>query len=117
MDARHTRRIKVVQELYSTFFSPLPKTADQLSHKITQKAPELDIYIDEFASKFQSDRIAKVDLAILRLALFELLHEKETPYKVVINEAVDLAHEMGGENSPAFVNAVLGKAHEKIAKN
>ena len=54
------------------------------------------------------DQIAKADLAILRLAIYELMIERQEPPKVIINEAVDLAKEMGSDRSFAFVNAVLG---------
>ncbi len=56
------------------------------------------------------DKLNGVDLAILRLAVYELIFEGAEPAKVVIDEAVELAKEFGGENSPAFVNGALGKA-------
>ena len=111
MDKRHKKRILYIQELFSGFFGKKDdvskKTRDVLAHTI-----EIDKNIKKAAPKYAIEKIAKVDLAILRLAVFELVIEKKEPPKVVINEAVDLAHELGGEKSPAFVNAVLGLIYE-----
>lgn len=108
MDKRHNRRIKIVQELFAAFYH---KSTDVSSRtlEILSHAETLDNQITTVASKYRLDKIAKVDLSILRLALFELLIEKKVPPKVIINEAVELAHELGAEKSPAFINAVLGK--------
>lgn len=57
-------------------------------------------------SEWSLDRISKVNIAILKIAIFEILHEK-TPYKVAINEAVELAKKYGEDQSPSFVNGVL----------
>ena len=53
--------------------------------------------------------MSKVDLAILRLAVYEMKIDEEIPVKVAINEAVELAKKFGGDDSPAFVNGVLAK--------
>lgn len=72
-----------------------------------------EIYIvknisDNLAQNWQIERISKVNIAILKLAIFEITY-KELPYKVVINEAVELAKAYGDDNSSAFVNGVLAK--------
>ena len=54
-------------------------------------------------------RMGKVELTILRLALYEILYDEEVPEKVAINEAVELAKKFGGDDSPAFVNGILAK--------
>lgn len=69
---------------------------------------KIDPLIEKSAPAFPLEGIAKIDVAILRLATFELLFEKKEPPKVIIDEAVELAKEFGGEGSPAFVNGVLG---------
>lgn len=76
---------------------------------IMRKIPELDEKIDEVAQGWKTKRMGKVDLTILRLALFEMLYDDEVPEKVAINEAVELAKKFGGSDSPAFVNGVLAK--------
>lgn len=64
------------------------------------------------SEKWSYNRIAKVNIAILELAVFEMLFLK-TPYKVVINEAVELAKEFGDNKSPAFINGVLASIVSK----
>lgn len=68
----------------------------------------LDNVISELAPEWPVDQIAPIDRNILRIAVYELLHEPETPPKVAINEAVELAKHFGSESSPRFVNGVLG---------
>jgi N utilization substance protein B len=68
---------------------------------------ELDAYISRFSEHWRLERMAAVDLAILRLAVFELLHCPEVPPKVVVNEAVELGKSFGAENSGAFINGIL----------
>lgn len=68
---------------------------------------ELDAYISRFSEHWRLERMAAVDRAILRLAVFELLHCPEVPPKVVVNEAVELGKLFGAENSGAFINGIL----------
>jgi N utilization substance protein B len=53
--------------------------------------------------------MGKVELTILRLALYEIKHDDDVPEKVAINEAVELAKKFGGDDSPAFINGILAK--------
>ncbi len=66
----------------------------------------IDVQIAAHARNWRIHRMAAVDRNLLRLAVYELLHT-DTPAQVVINEAVELAHDFGGERSPAFINGVL----------
>jgi N utilization substance protein B len=76
---------------------------------------ELDRIITKYAPEWPVDQLAIIDRNILRLALFEIgCREADTPPKVVINEAVELAKRFGSDNSPRFVNGVLGSALEEI---
>ncbi|MCH3955578.1 MAG: transcription antitermination factor NusB [Eubacterium sp.] len=70
---------------------------------------QLDHYIDSFSIGWKIERMAKTDLAILRLATAEILYMKDIPVAVSINEAVDLAKKYGTEESPRFINAILAK--------
>ncbi|MCX6731209.1 MAG: transcription antitermination factor NusB [Candidatus Roizmanbacteria bacterium] len=112
IDARHKRRIEVVENLFAySFVQPsfkAPHKSD-LFESIIPKIPEIDVKIVEFAPKFPIDRLSKIDLAILRLAIYELMVCPSEPIKVIINEAVELAKELGGEKSYTFINGVLGK--------
>lgn len=112
MDIRHKRRIEVVEDLFAySFVQPSFKAPhkSELFEAIVPKIPEIDLRIVEFAPKFPVDRLSKIDLAILRLAIYELKIVPSEPAKVVINEAVELAKEMGGEKSYTFINGVLAK--------
>ena len=60
------------------------------------------------------DRISKVDLSILRLALIEIFYFDDIPYKVAINEAVELAKKFSGDKSPKYVNGVLASAVKEL---
>lgn len=68
---------------------------------------ELDAYISRFSQHWRLERMASIDRAILRLAVFELLHCPEVPPKVVVNEAVEMGKRFGAENSSAFINGIL----------
>lgn len=74
----------------------------------------LDASLQPIAPDWPIDQIARIDRIILRIGLYELTYETDTPPKVVINEAVELAKGFGGENSSKFVNGVLGTAHRQL---
>ena len=78
----------------------------------TQHLAEIDPLIRRHATNWTLERMAIVDRNILRLGVYELLHETETPPKVVINEAVDLAKRFGAADSGKFVNGVLDSIHK-----
>lgn len=77
---------------------------------------EIDRLIEEFSEHWSIGRMAVVDRNILRLAIFELRQCKETPYKVVINESVELAKRFGSEDSGAFVNGILDRVAHKVGR-
>ena len=106
LDPRHKRRQKLVEDLFKLEFHRqrvLPETKLIISNKEL-----IDKNIEKSAPEFPIDKINRVDLAILRLAVHELLIEKKQPPKVIVDEAVELAKEYGGDTSPSFVNGVLG---------
>lgn len=76
---------------------------------VMEKLPDLDARIDKVAEGWKTRRMGKVELTILRLALYEMIYDEEVPEKVAINEAVELAKKFGQEESPAFINGVLAK--------
>ncbi len=78
-------------------------------HKIEESLPEIDACLSRESSGWKLSRMNKVDLAIMRLAVFEILKDEEIPVGVAINEAVELAKKFGGDDSPSFVNGVLAK--------
>ncbi len=77
--------------------------------KIMDKLLAIDALIDEKAEGWKTIRMGKVDLTILRLAVYEILYDDQVPTGVAINEAVELAKAFGQEESPGFINGVLAK--------
>lgn len=114
VDSRHEKRIHIVQNLFATSFQKeskvkLPhRNLRDVTDEILQNKVSIDEHIKRHAPKYPLDKIARTDLGILRLAVYELTIAKKEPTKVIINEAVELAKELGNERSYAFVNAVLG---------
>ncbi|WOO36190.1 transcription antitermination factor NusB [Anaerocolumna sp. AGMB13020] len=82
--------------------------------KILLKLPEIDILLSEISSGWKISRMGKVDLTILRLAVFEIKFDDDVPTKVAINEAVEIAKLFGGDSSGAFVNGVLAKLAKEL---
>ena len=112
-DPRHVKRRLAVKELFAQSYTP-QKSLSDLTKKILAKKESLDKIIADSAPTWPIEKLNKIDLSILRLAVFELMYETVTPYKVVIDEAVELAKEYGSESSPNFVNGVLGAVVTKI---
>ena len=77
--------------------------------KISEKLEEIDAKINEVSEGWKTGRMGKVDLTLIRLAVYEMLYEEDVPAKVAINEAVELAKQYGTDNSPSFVHGVLAK--------
>ena len=76
---------------------------------IAEHEKEIDRIIGEASHGWAIDRMPKVDLSVLRVAVYELVFDKKAPQKVIINEAVRIATKYGGADSPRFINGVLGK--------
>lgn len=76
---------------------------------IAAKVDEIDGIINEHATGWKTTRMNKVDLSILRLAVYEMKWDEDVPVKVAINEAVELGKRFSGDEAPGFINAVLGK--------
>lgn len=106
LDPRHKKRQQVVEELFMTDFHK--QKVSNNTKDVLERREEIDTEIQKAADQFPVEKINKIDLAILRLAVFELLIARKEPPKVVIDEAVELAKEYGGETSPSFINGVLG---------
>ena len=83
------------------------------TEEMMDRIPDIDARIDQVASGWKTRRMGKVELTILRLALFEMEYDDTIPEKVSINEAVELAKKFGGDDSPAFVNGILAKLIRK----
>lgn len=110
-DPRHLKRIKLMQDLFSWQFRSDKKPGNKIQ-PIVPKLPQIDKLIARSAPGRPISEINKIDLAILRIAVFELIIEKQVPPKVVIDEAVELGKEYGSDSSAPFINGALGKLVE-----
>lgn len=81
--------------------------------KVILKAEEADALINGHTKGWKTSRMNKVDLSILRLAVYEMKWDDDVPESVAINEAVELAKKYSGDDGPSFVNGVLAKLTEK----
>jgi len=105
-DPRHIKRQNLVQELFKKDFHEQRISED--AKIIFDHITEIDQVIHAAAPEYPIEKINRVDLAILRLAVYELTVEKKEPKNVIIDEAIELAKEFGGEKSPSFINGALG---------
>lgn len=116
LDPRHQKRRIRFTKLFEYSFKP-DSPIDQEIEQIVANKETLDNQIQQVAPEWPINRLNKVDLAILRLATWELLIEQKTPPKVIIDEAVEISKEYGSENTAKFVNGVLGTILENQNKN
>lgn len=138
MSNRHLIRSIVLQSLFEWDFKDKKENIDDfIDYNIEEFAPTLekedflqflikgvtrniktiDKVIKTYAPEWPINQIAFVDRNILRIAIFELIYNDATPYKVIINEAVELSKNFGSSNSSKFINGVLGTVFENLNKN
>ncbi len=86
----------------------------RLVYGVIEHQAEMDILIARYAPEWPLDQMAVIDRNILRIAIYEFLVDGETPIKVAINEAVELAKTYGSDSAPRFINGVLGTLAEQI---
>ena len=91
--------------------------AEELIHGAIDHVQELDGHIRSLAHNWEFDRIARIDLAILRLAIFEMLHRKDIPPVVSINEAIDLSKHFSTADSKRFINGILDRMKDKLGRD
>lgn len=91
--------------------------AEELIHGTIEHSAEIDGHIRTLAHNWEFDRIARIDLAILRLAIFEMLHRKDIPPVVSINEAIDLSKQFSSADSKRFINGILDRMKEKTGRD
>ncbi len=126
-DPRHAARVVALQTLFEWSFNStdtneiierditeleVPSIDRELAHFLVQGVTDnldtIDSIIAASAPEWPLVQVAKIDLAILRIAIFELYIARSVPPKVAIDEAIELGKEFGGENSGKFINGVLG---------
>jgi len=114
LDPRHQKRQDAVKSLFAESFIK-QSSRNSVVKDVLDNLDAIDDKIKIIAPEFPIDKINKVDLAILRLGVYELTIEGSAPQKVVIDEAIELAKEFGNDSSAAFVNGALGKLVKDIA--
>jgi N utilization substance protein B len=107
-DLRGDDRLSVLRDRIDTANPPVPEHTVRLVEGVAEHAARIDELIDTHASNWSIDRLPDVDRAILRMATYELLWADDVPDVVVIDEAVELAKALSTDDSPAYVNGVLG---------
>ena len=133
-DPRHTSRKLALSSIFSWSFSEpnieenISASAEILEEEgieyddeltrflvdgVREHIDEIDKIIEEGAPDWPLDKIAKIDLVILRIAIFEVLFGKKTPIRVAIDEAVEIAKEFGNDTSHKFINGVMGTVVER----
>lgn len=107
---------KDMDEQMELFFEDLteakPADVEYMKNKylaVREKMSMIDILIDEKSTGWKTSRMGKVELTILRLAVYEMLFDEDVPVTVAINEAVEISKKYGGDDTPAFVNGILAK--------
>ena len=107
-EARGADVIETLAERVSAADPPVPQFAVELVEGVVANRPRIDELLSSYSRGWALDRMPAVDRAILRLGVFELLWRDDVPDAVVIDEAVDLARQLSTEESPVFVNGLLG---------
>lgn len=105
-----------LQEQHQLFLEELGEKDDKdtsyIQHKcedILNHLPEIDDMVNQAAEGWKTSRMGKVDLTLIRLAVYEMKYEEDVPAGVAINEAVELAKKYGTDDSSSFVNGILAK--------
>ncbi|MBP3880472.1 MAG: transcription antitermination factor NusB [Lachnospiraceae bacterium] len=93
------------------------KTIEERFRAVCGRVPEIDARLNATAKGWKTDRFGSADLAIMRVAVYEMLFDEKIPEGVAINEAVELAKLYGGDESPAFINGILGKISAESKEN
>lgn len=130
---RHEARVAAVQFLYSWSMNQAERVEDglrlffefkeqprehyaygeELIQGVLQNLEDIDKRIAALAQNWDFHRIARIDLAILRVAVFEILHRKDVPPVVAINEAIDISKEYSSADARRFINGILDKVREQ----
>ncbi len=95
-------------EIYEENIASVGEYARSVADGVSLKTDDLDNLIEKYSKGWKVKRLPKVNLAILRLAVYEILYVDEVPASVAINEAVELAKKYSGESDYSFINGVLG---------
>lgn len=90
---------------------------EELIHGVIAHVAEIDAHIKALAHNWEFDRIARIDLAILRLAIFEMMFRKDIPPVVSINEAIDLSKQFSNADAKRFINGILDRLKDQLGRD
>ncbi|WP_222263574.1 transcription antitermination factor NusB [Modestobacter marinus] len=107
-DLRRSDPLAVLRDRVADGDPPVPEHAVRLVEGVVEQQPRIDELIEQHTRGWSLDRLPDVDRAILRMAVYELLWVDDVPDAVAIDEAVELAKKLSTDDSPAYVNGVLG---------
>jgi N utilization substance protein B len=134
---RHDGRVAALQLLYAWSINPPANIADdlriffegldqprehyafgeELIDGVIKNKAGIDAQIKVLAQNWEFERIAKIDLAILRIAMFEMLHRKDIPPVVSINEAIDISKQFSNADSKRFINGILDRLKDQLGRD
>jgi N utilization substance protein B len=134
---RHDGRVAALQFLYAwsinppanlvedlrIFFEGLDQPRDhysfgeELIDGVIKNQAGIDAQIRTLAQNWEFERVAKIDLAILRIAIFEMLHRKDIPPVVSINEAIDISKQFSNADSKRFINGILDRLKDQLGRD
>lgn len=107
-----TSSVEILKDYYENLEMELPdEEKEYIDSSVTgveKNTDEIDKYIEEYSKGWKINRISKVDLAIMRLSIYEMLRRQDVPNASSVNEAVELAKKYSGEKSSSFINGILG---------
>ena len=90
---------------------------EELIHGVLANIADIDARIKALAHNWEFDRIARIDLAILRIAMFEMVYRKDIPPVVSINEAIDLSKQFSNADSKRFINGILDRLKDQLGRD
>lgn len=116
-DPRHIRRIEAVKSLFAYGFHPNQPEIHELAVEVLKQQEKIDDIITKCAPEWPLPQINRLDLSVLRLAVYELLERPDVPPKVIIDEAVEIGKEFGSQSSGSFINGVLASALKQSGRD
>ena len=90
---------------------------EELIHGVIEHRADIDARIKALAQNWEFDRIAKIDLTIMRVAIFEMIHRKDIPPVVSINEAIDLSKQFSNADAKRFINGILDRVKDQLGRD
>ncbi len=112
-----------LQDDLQVFFEGCPEPrahyayGEELIQGVIAQQVDIDARIKGLAQNWDFERIAKIDLAILRLAMFEMIHRRDIPRVVSINEAIDLSKQFSNADSKRFINGILDRLKDQLGRD